>query len=419
MYMYICTTKLNTNMIAQMAKCEHGMIKHKDEKLHCELTKLRRENQERMEQIIALTEQLQISRQNMTPQQEELVWRDRELGKNSKIDQSYPQRKSTLQSNIYATNRKIKLLLKESIDIPEKIAQSKAAVIGDKVYMKSRDSNVILEYDTVSQIWTKIGNHPLSGGFSLVNIDNVLTTVGGDERYHHSDKLLSYIPKLKQWVEILPRMLVKRHSPAVVYTNKHLVIIGGDEPCMHQDFVGFRIEVFDTEAFQWHDVVLLKAFSSVTSKSLAVSSTGRCIFTPESPDQKLKHTYKINSAVLCESFIYVNILKTVGTTTQIVTYSCSARDLLENIEDVWQREVSIETQFFSVAINGHMLGAHEGQHTGQHVTEYSPTDYKSETIAEMSTQRYDCTAAILPNNRLMIAGLETNEKCSADIFTFT
>ncbi len=121
------------------------------------------------------------------------------------------------------TEGEITLTLDGSIDIPDTIAHCSPAVIGDMVYIKSRHGNVILEYNTISKSWSKITNHPLSHGFSLVNVDGILTTVGGQATRKYSKKSYCYIHN--KWIEIFPPMKSRCYSPGVVYTQNSLVVL--------------------------------------------------------------------------------------------------------------------------------------------------------------------------------------------------
>ena len=212
----------------------------KIEKLSKEVNNLTRENEARTRQLRELNDQLQLNEQVIAQQQQEMCRKERETAaqlqqmhqiahicqqqtemSTQQVENSEPTTEreieltlknsidilytmiiphvshKEIENNELTTEGEVKLTLDKSIDIPRKISHVLPAVVGDTVYIKSANKNVILEYDTNNGTWSVIKNHPISsGGFSIVNINiNVLTTIGGNGILS-SNKLYCYKPTL-------------------------------------------------------------------------------------------------------------------------------------------------------------------------------------------------------------------------------
>jgi len=69
---------------------------------------------------------------------------------------------------------------------PTKMSAGSSAVIGDRVYNKTSDSQTIHQFNSSNQQWSTLPKHPIIR-FTIVNVENTLTTVGG------LNKLYSYV----------------------------------------------------------------------------------------------------------------------------------------------------------------------------------------------------------------------------------
>lgn len=98
------------------------------------------------------------------------------------------------------------------------------AVHDSKVYCRPANQGDIFELYLEQRRWRQLEKCP-SSSCMLVNIDNVLTAVGGK----NSKKLWSYV-KISEggaWAELYPEMRVERYNAAVVYSKKSLIVAGG------------------------------------------------------------------------------------------------------------------------------------------------------------------------------------------------
>ncbi len=381
--------------------------KTKIEKLSEEVNGLTQENEARTRQLRELNEQLQLNEQVIAQQQQEIGRKDRELAAQLQHMMNQQQTEvsevSTQQvENIDTTEGEIiDLTLDSSIAIPEKVSHVVPAVIGDMVYIVSENRPFILEYDTRKKLWSVIKNHPiLRGEFSLVNINNVLTTVGGAGKlFHSSNKLYCYIPTLKTWVEIFPPMPFRHRRPVVVCNQNHLVVISAvtDRDTLVQ--INSKAVVMKTDTHEWFEVELTR-FTDPRKPTLA-DTWNTPIYTVYP-----NNGYTITSAVLCQDrvYIYANLHETIGEKDAI-----EAIYLLPNCNQTKKltRVGVMSYSSTSKIIDGVTLW-------------YKNTKLISKTeqvIGEMSVARSKCLAAILPHNKVMVIGFENDGKCSADIFT--
>lgn len=111
------------------------------------------------------------------------------------------------------------------VSTPCPIQAGSTAVFDGKVYCRPANKGEIFELCTATMKWRQLGKCP-SSACTLVNINNVLTTVGGRD----TKKLWSYV-KIGggggTWTEIYPQMRVERYNAAAAYSNNTLVVAGG------------------------------------------------------------------------------------------------------------------------------------------------------------------------------------------------
>ncbi len=285
------------------------------------------------------------------------------------------------------TEGEIKLTLDNSIDIPDKISHVSPAVVGDTVYIKSANKNVILEYDTNKGTWSVIKNHPISsGGFSIVNINDVLTTVGGNGIFT-SNKLYCYKPTLKTWAEIFPPMPFRDRSPAVVCTQNHLVVITTETVFLEETI---KVAVMNTDTHEWF---------RLTYKT-PLKAPILLFFGLKSPQTA--------SAIISQNGLYVKLQ--LELLNHAKAYVFSLPDIIEKSMKEVSRDVS-ESIDYNSFVTPNFSRVFE-------LRKKSFLIFKNkQVIGEMSVPRANCKVAVLPHNKVMLIGYETNNKCSADIFT--
>ena len=92
-------------------------------------------------------------------------------------------------------------------------------------YFMPYGSHSVYRYEWSTEKWDELPPCPYRNS-ALVIIDGALTAVGGHDRYHRTNKLVTL--RQRRWVEELPPMKTARSSPAVVSTSdgEYVLAIG-------------------------------------------------------------------------------------------------------------------------------------------------------------------------------------------------
>ena len=147
----------------------------------------------------------------------------------------------------------MKLRWREGEKAPCKMSRYCDAVVDNStVYYKSVGDNNIYAYCIPSSNWSTIRDCPLRGGFAVVVIDGVLTTVGGfDYDLKYSNKLfsLTWEGSRRKWTEKFPPMPTKHCSATALRTGTALIVAGGYDANSKSLKT---VEVLNIETQQWH-----------------------------------------------------------------------------------------------------------------------------------------------------------------------
>ena len=254
---------------------------------------------------------------------------------------------------------------------PENMTSSLgAAVVHLNTAYFSQESNVY-SYEPSEDKWTKLPPSPLRY-FSLVVVNDTLTTIGGWTGNLKRTNALLGLSESGSWKEFLPPMPTKRRSPAAVTTFNHLVVAGGEGA---NRYGLSTVEVLNTEKLQW----------------LAATSLPKAIGYP--------------SMVRCDGYFYISTGSTV--------YTCSVEKLLQSSDKsskdvdsvyVWSRIADVKDCSKLATFEGHMLaigGVSGGISLG--VLQCYDRDANSwSVVSEMPTPRYNILSAVLPREKLMV-----------------
>ena len=258
--------------------------------------------------------------------------------------------------------------------------ESVSAVVGEKAYFRSKN---IYEFSPTSQQWNKwklLPVHPLFC-FSLVNIKNELVTVGGFTRevnllgqIKDSNELYTY--SQGKWVEEYPSMPTKRWKCSSVYTNSVLIVAGGvsgDRTYLD------TVEILNIHSKQWSKVNSLPTPIGFSSASIC----GEHIFVH---DMYVQPNSKYSVVRISLLSLAISIPKPV----------------------VWEEVASLPVQGSTlVTVNGHLLAVGGKSTNGEcsnEVRQYNPTANSWQVISQMKVARSECAVALLPNDKLMVAG---------------
>jgi hypothetical protein len=263
-----------------------------------------------------------------------------------------------------------------------------AVVDGNIVYIMNNSVN-IHSYNVITESWSQLPDCVHENG-SIAVISGCLTTVGGSSYLDYSNELFSLTGKGsgRRWTQQFPPMPTKRRSTTSLCTGTALIVAGG---------YGGRdlstVEVMDTETHQWSTAADLP--------------------------QPMYHT----SATVCGDQLYM-LGGAVGGRYFKSAYTCSVSALLQScvpssmeakfqrtsLEDkasVWRQTTDLPVTLSSCeSFHGRLLavGGYESDEVTTAVYMYNSTTNSWEIISHMTTGRYRCFTAVLPDNRLMVVG---------------
>ena len=124
-----------------------------------------------------------------------------------------------------------------------------AVAHGNTIYVIGHGSPTVHSYKLDTNVWNHDELSPCPHTKpGLVVVNNLLTAVGGQERVHLTNKLVSW--KHGGWVEEFPPMQTPRKEPGLIGNDTHIVAVGGDHK-------GREVEVFHIPTQVWSTVTNL------------------------------------------------------------------------------------------------------------------------------------------------------------------
>ena len=334
--------------------------------LHQEVQTLRHNSEAKEHQLRKLQQKLESDEETAAMLQCTIAQRDRVI--NKLREPTVIQVKGHTAQDTPDSNELLHLSWKTLPTAPVTSFEHESAVVGEKAYFKSARS--IWEYNSTSQQWNPLPEHPL-WGFSLVSVENELVTVGGFYKNilrltKFSDKLFSYVKG--KWVEKYPPMPTKRWECTAFYKNPELIVLGGaqgnDLTC---------VEVLNIYSKQW------------------------CRVRPlPSPSHQL-------SVTVCGDYMYIH-------DAQPESYFSIVRCSLLSLVVFWEEIASLPVRTSTlVTVNSHLLamgGKSSEDLETKDIHQYDPDSNSWQIISQMSTECSHCAAALLPDNKLIIVGGE-------------
>ena len=284
----------------------------------------------------------------------------------------------------------IKLKWREGEKAPCEMNGSYCATVDvSTLYIRQIMTDHMLCYTISSSSWSRLPDCPTYSYRSVI-INNLLTVVGG---YDYGGVITNRLFSLtgegsgRKWTEEFPPMPTKRYGTIALCSETALIVGGGNTVSELQ-----TVEVMNTETLQWSTAAALPQPLSHAPASIS----GNRIF------------------ILGESNMFTCSL-------QALIESCTLRSFLprfrNRIPRVW-KEVAVPpvTNTSCVSICDQLLAIggkdSDGKSTSAiHV--YNPTTDSWEVISHMGTPRYNCIAAALPYNQLMVVGGYTT---ASDLF---
>ena len=316
----------------------------------------------------------------------------------AELEQQLSQRE---QQNVQASSRgkeltSFKLRWKEGKRAPCGMHRCCDAVIdGNTVYIRNEGRVSIYAYHATSDSWYQLPDCDCGSG-SITVINGWLTTVGGGSilTCTYSDELFSLTGEGSGsfWTKKFPPMPTKRKWTSALCYESALIVAGG---VGEGGKVLSTVEVMNTENLQW------------------------------SAADDLPEPMCLASATVCGDQLYMLGGMNKDTAYTKSAYICSVNTLLRHCapssRDVRFKGVSLVGKINTwrqvadllvirstcESFHGRLLAIGGRRDSGKSTTTvhmYNSTTNSWEIISHMTTGRFQCFTAVLPNNQLMVMG---------------
>ena len=405
----------SSQQLCQLLDNLKGTLKYEESQLgdiNYKLKQLQKQVQEKDEQIQAKNQDLQVLQDDCEAKERELQAKDEVFNIKDELVREKDKKVQFLQSEVeekenqlrrlnqqWETNVKVTATssFKDQLHLHWEIYpdvyecsgnNGLSAVIGEKAYFQS---GFVYEFNSSSQNWNLLPEHPLIG-FSLVSVENELATVGGFNNLNSRDsnKLYSYIKG--RWVEKYPPMQTKRWECMTVYRGPILVVAGG---VSGKDTPLTTVEILNTFSKRWSNV----------------SSLPSPIRQP--------------SASICGEYIYLHDIHQPPKSKYSVV-RCSLFGLAFSTPNkvIWEDVASLQVRGFTfVNVKGHLLAVGGESIKGDRCEEiyrYSTETDSWQVVSQMNIARSHCAAALLQDNKLMVAGgVSSKDQQSIEVATIS
>ena len=266
------------------------------------------------------------------------------------------------------------------VTLPKGIRGS-AAVEGNIAYFRIGGDSYVYAYDSSNDKWLCIYPECPCIRFGIAVINDLLTTIGGQQDGKVIGSLLSLTGEgtNKQWSEKFNPMPTERLFPGIVRHRTMLIIAGGTSSGLDGDSLT-TVEIMNTETRHWTTV------------------------------RSLPHPFIDAWLTICGNHVYMlggNIRKTPSK----FVFSCSLSDLQDNKSGKWDTLPKVPVYNATCAtVNGQLLAVggkqslEEGEKNCPVIYAYNPTEKSWAIKCSMKIARSFCLVAALPNDRLMVVG---------------
>ena len=335
--------------------------------------------------------------------------RNTELEEQLSVRNQAQEQKFNVKVNSGVVGRaNIKLGWREGEKAPCQMGRYYDTVVDDStVYCRHGTNNKIYAYHIPSSNWSPMPDCPPRSGFAIAIISGLLTTIGGyGNDVKNTNKLFSLTREGsdRKWTEKFPPMPTKRYGVSAVCTGTALIVAGGagdNEQSLK------TVEVLNTETRQWHTATDLPEPLAESSLTLC----GDIVYLLGGYNKGYDGTNSVYSCSLSSLLLPTGSKSLVELLVSTLTQS--TRD------STWNRVADLPVIFStSVTLHGRLLaigGKDSDNKPTTAVRMYQPTTNSWEVISHMTTTRYRCLAAVLPDNQLMVVGGWTtgNKKCDS------
>ena len=340
-------------------------------------------------QLRKLNEQLESNEETTAILQNTIFQRDQEIAELREIpatlqqtitqqDREIVELREQIEHNRVGTSQHYISMSWESLSYSASQFAPTSAVVGDEVYLSSLSDFHIWQFTLSLRQLKKFFKHVLRD-FSLVNIENELTTVGGccseSWRITDSNKLYSYTEG--EWVEKYPPMPTKRCKCASEYSHNMLIVAGGQQNTGDSRVPSRAVEILNIDSMQWS-----QPFSVGFSTSWpSISFCGEYVH--------ISTGQRICPIVWCH-LLYSIPLPGPGSVN-------------------WKEIASLPVEGFTlVTIKGHLVAV-GGKSIAEkrnvsNIHQYNPLTNQWQVINRMKVARSECAAALVQNNKLIVVG---------------
>jgi len=283
---------------------------------------------------------------------------------------------------------------------PRKMTRPSTVVGGNIAYFNPCGSNDVYSYNSEKQTWSSLPQCPYKD-CSLAVVNGLLTAIGGWRRYS-TNQLLSLTGE-KKWVVKFPPMPTKRSATAVVCSRKNLVVAGG----VYESGRNLTtVEVMDTETLQWFTASSLPFALFSASVTICRDSIYLLGYYTYNEPRSVLACSMVDLLQSCRSQSLGEWLKswTVGETAQ---------------RAIWHPVANLPVRKSSCAtLCGQLIAVGGCDDNFQILTtdihQYNPTTNSWEVISHMPTARSSALVAVLPGNKLMVVGGNTDSRATTD-----
>lgn len=286
-----------------------------------------------------------------------------------------PTSKRTIRSLNWTSGRDAPFVMKRDTN---------AVVCGNMAYFRPygvlRESSHVLSFNSTTNSWAKLPDCPIRLS-TLAVVNGLLTTVGG----RCSNELFSFIAGRHKWTKVFPPMPTERHNVTAVTTNTALIVAGGEIYGYIRDKTTNVIEIMNIDTRQW----------------------SRAANLPQP-------MYRA-SATICGDRIYFVGGWATFTSHPLSVSTCSLSALIQSTaapqHDLWSKIDDLPATL-STCVTFHdrllAIGGRAGDALSTaEVYLFDPVNHSWKVIGYLSDPRHMCFVAVLPDDRLMVAGGET------------
>ena len=281
--------------------------------------------------------------------------------------------------------------------MPEKMMCPRSVIVDRAVYVTAGDgSHDIHKYDLETQQWIMLPPYQYSD-FSMTGVDKQLTCVGGWDKSTKkiTNAIAVYSTSQMSWKQPYPPMNTPRRYPAVFTFHQHLVVAGGRDTSDDLD----TVEVLNTSTHQRDDS------GNLTTVEVLDTSTHQWFSTTPLPETGSRMSYTI-----IHDTLYLLGGK-LG--KRVPSVSLPALTQTDKPPAQWHTLTNTPLKYSTaVTVHGSLLAV--GGRSGEKQRSSAIHMYDQEKavwnkVADLPTEREDCTCCLLPSGKIFIAGGEDKD----------